>query len=272
MYVRVLSGDKTLKYVPKPKSEVATEYIVHKSWEDVPEELKDVVIPDSIDIEIWYGGTDEEPEGDIETVTLDDSNKWTHTWKAAKDQNDPSKWHVREVISEDVKKNFSITKTEIYDEATYTKSINIKNVFDRKQLEIVKIMTDYISQGNTSQAFVFKVTAFVDTEVAFTKYVGITFTEDGEVTDRTIVKNIPKDVTRIVIEEVESGNYVPDDSPKDADWVGTDDGSGIWRVSFNNSKPEGNEPPSFDTGIINKYSITGDGQFSLSRVGSGVNE
>ena len=67
---------------------------------------------------------------------LDDSNKWTHTWKAAKDQNDPSKWHVREVISEDVKKNFSITKTEIYDEATYTKSINIKNVFDRKQLEI----------------------------------------------------------------------------------------------------------------------------------------
>ena len=257
MYVMILNGDAEVSM--KPASETAEKYTVYKTWEGIPEDREKLVKPVSIDVKIFYGGTDDSHLK--ETVTLDEGNDWTYSWYVGKDENDPSKWIVQEVLTDDMKDTFTVSTIENYSEETRTKVINIKNTYDRKDLEIVKTLSDYISQGNTEQGFVFMVTAYAGGKEQFSRFVGITFAEQDGATDKVILKDISKEVDRIVVKEVYSGNYTPDEAEKEAVFEGTEDGEGIWKVSFTNSNPD--ETPTFDTGIINKYSITGNGTFSF---------
>lgn len=257
MYVMIRDGNAEVSM--KPASETADKYTVYKTWEGIPEDREKLVKPASVSVKIFYGGTDESHLK--ETVTLDEGNDWTYSWYAGKDEDDPSRWFVQEVMTDDMEDDFTVSMIENYSDASSTKVINIKNTYDRKDLEIVKTLSDYISQGNTRQGFVFRVTGYTGGKEQFSRFVGITFAEQDNATDKVIMKDISKAVDRIVVEEVYSGNYEPDKAEKEAVFEGTEDGKGVWKVSFTNSHPD--ETPTFDTGIINKYSITGDGIFSF---------
>lgn len=265
MYVRVLSNDDTVEIEMKPKSENAIHLTIHKSWDKIPDDMTEMVKPDSINVRIYYGASDDEHLK--ETVTLDDKNNWMYSWDAEKGETDSSKWIVQEDTT-GMEENFDVEYQERYDEASMSKVIDIKNVYNRKDLEIVKTMKDYVSQGNTKQTFVFQVVCFAGQEEVLRKYVGVTFGENDD-EDKALVSNIPKNVDKIEVTETYSGNYKPDAKTKEAKLEATEDGTGKWTVAFENSLDD--DTPSFDTGVINQYSITGDGAFSFNKSrGSGV--
>lgn len=265
MYVRVLANDDIVEVEMKPNSENAIHFTVHKSWDKIPDDMTEMVKPDSINVRIYYGATDEEHLK--ETVTLNDQNDWMYSWDAEKGETDSSKWFIQEDTT-GMEDTFDVEHTERYDEASMSKVIDIKNVYDRKDLEIVKTMKDYVRQGNTKQTFVFQVVCYAGDEQVLTKFVGVTFGENDD-EDKALVSNIPKNVDKIEVTETYSGNYKPDAKTKEAKLEGTEDGTGKWTVAFENSLDD--DTPSFDTGVINKYSITGDGAFSFDKArGSGV--
>lgn len=258
MYIRILNDDP--EYTLKPVVEYTTTFTVRKTWENMTPEAE-MVKPDLVTIRIYYGGTAESDL--VETVELNDANNWSYTWTSGKGQEDPSMWHVQEVLTDEDLKNFSVTNSQASNPADTI--ITITNKYDRYSLEIEKTMEDYIShQDDSSQAFVFEVMGYGGQELLLHKFVGLTFDLSAD-TAKTIVNNIPRNVDRIIVRETYSGNYTPDSTEKEAVLsVSDSDPKGIWKVSFTNSLPD--TPDTYDTGVINKYSITGDGVFSFDKV------
>lgn len=262
MYVRVLGSDVT--YSLKPDMGTASKLLVKKEWAG-DDEVKDMVRPKSIKIHIFYDGKKKE---DVDLpIKTDKGDQWFYSWETDKDEDDPTKWTITEDITDEMAQNYSVTLPVTFTQGSDSMQATITNTYDRKELELVKELVDYISQGNTKQTFVFNITGYAGEKEVFFKNFGLTFGEESDSKAKALVSNIPKTVDKIVVEEIYEGNYAPDKEKKEAVY---DDQDGIWKVSFTNSKPD-TDKPTFNTGVINKFSITGDGAFSFNKaVGSGI--
>lgn len=256
MYVRVLNEDVT--YSLKPDTGVAQMLRVEKKWVG-DEEVKEKVRSKKITIHIAYDGQAKE-DVDLPIKDAQGNEQWWYQWETEQGEDDPTKWSVTEV---DVDEGYSVDISPKFVPETGFEILTVTNTYEDTELEIVKKMAEYINQGSTKQTFVFKVEGFAGELKMFTKYVGATFgINDDEET--ALVKNIPGTISRVVVTETYKGNYKPDQETKEAVFE-----DGKWTCTFTNTKDT--DKPTFNTGVINQYSITGDGVFSFQKSkGSGV--
>ncbi len=259
MYVMVLNDDPS--YVMKPASGLARRLTVVKQWVG-DEDVRELARPGKVTLHRTYDGMD---RGDIVLPVIDEqgNEQWFFTWETEQGEEDPEKWAVTEDLNDErIRANYTVIDSDRFTEGAGAWTKTITNTFDRQQLEIKKILKDYISHKDAStQAFLFEVTGYIGGSTAFHKFTAITFGDESGDSDTTLVKNIPRDVDRIVVKEVQSGNYKPEGSAeKEAERAVSEEGRPIWTVSFTNVL---DNDDTFDTGVINKYSITGNGVFSF---------
>ena len=256
MYIRVLNGKAA--YSLKPEYGYATTLSVMKKWED---EGHEDVRPESILIDIMHNG---ELKETVELPREDDQgNKvWEYSWETEQGEKDPTGWVIKEQRTPEIKSNYSVEYsgyTKIPGSFRYT----ITNTYDRKSLEIVKTMKDYINNRDESlQDFVFEISGYEhvgDEEPVFHIYKGLSFGINSPAQDTALIDEIPAYVQHIIVKETYSGNYKPEgDTTVEA--VKED---GVYKAEFTNIIRNPDNPPSYNTGVINKFSITGDGQFSF---------
>ncbi len=256
MYIMVLNDDP--EYGLKPAQGKATILKVLKQWEN-DEDVKDLSRPDKIILHRSYDGVD---KGDIE---LPHDGNWYYIWETEIGEDDPEKWVVTEDIEDEkIKKNYTVLDTDKFDDKTGEWLKTITNTFDRKKLKITKNLPDYISHDDGStQPFVFEVWGYAGKELEFHKHATILFGAESGESEFTYVENIARTVDRVVVKEVSFGNYKPEgDAEKEAQLDVDDEGNRIFSVSFTNTI---NTDQTYDTGVINKYSITGDSEFKFNK-------
>lgn len=260
MYVRVLNGKA--EYSLKPDQGTAATLSVLKVWEG-DEEVKDIVRPKSITIHREYDGKKKE---DIELPILDDQGNevWEYSWETDKGEDNPNKWVITEEITDQLRLNYYVDIAPEFILAPGSEQLTITNTYDRQALEIIKIMKDYINNRDESlQDFVFDIKGYeVDNEEPVYHHVtGLSFGINSPGEDTAFITGIPANVTRITVKETYSGNYMPEgDTEVEAEFYEDDN---VWKAEFTNVIRPHDNPPTYNTGVINKYSITGDGQFSF---------
>ena len=260
MYIMVLNDDP--EYVLKSGEGKALIIQVMKNWDPSDEDVKELTRPESITIHRLYG--EEGKQVDKGDITLPDENgNWFYKWAAEEDEYDPELWTIYEdQTDEKIKKNYEVIPEESFDEDTGTMTVNITNKYARKTLKITKDLKDYISHDDGStQDFTFEVWGYAGDTLEFHKFASILFGADSGEIEYTYVKNIAKDVDRIVVKEIGFGNYKPEgNAQKEAKPDIDEDGNPIYSVSFTNTIDTDH---TYDTGVINKYSITGESQFKF---------
>jgi hypothetical protein len=254
MYVMILNDEPT--YLLKPDSGEAKQLKVIKQWVG-DEDLKDLIRPEKVTLHVMYDGKQKED------IVLPHDGEWFYTWYPEQDEDDPSKWTITEDLTDEkIAQNYTVIDTDDFSDIDGSMTKTITNTYDRYQLEIEKTMKEYIAhKDGSSQGFVFEVWGYAENKEVFHKYAGITFYDNSGDTETTIVKNIPRNVDKVVVKEVEYGNYKPEEAEKTAELKTSEDGkTQYWSASFTNNVEEHD---TFDTAVINKYSITGDGVFSF---------
>lgn len=259
MLVSILDSDA--KVSVKPMYGEAPHLKVRKDWQGIPQDLKDIVQPKSIDVEIYYDGELKYPNDDVKEVKLSDENDWSFEWDADKSEADPSKWTVKEVIDENAKqefdKNFSITiGTNFVKDKDGVEVITITNKYDRYELEIQKTFEAYIENGEgNSTSIVFELSGYADEQKSdrvYHKFVGLQMDKSKGGEQTLNVKDIPRGLKHLMVKEVYSGNFKPDKAEKEAVLQpAKDDAKGIYSVSFDNSP----DNTTHGSGVINKYKI-----------------
>lgn len=257
MLVQILQKDTQVNLKPLISYEAA-ELSVKKIWED--KEAPVNVRPESIKVIITYNG--EEPKALVPAkeggqtkspIELSDEKGWSYSWKTTRDMNDPTKWDVEEVMDSSLSNNYTFLKER--KSAGREVSFTITNTYDRKELELTKALPVYLQHSDqVSTVFVFQLQGYRDGEEtpSYEKIVGIEFTEAG--TKKTIVENIPNDLTSIIVKEISATNYNidPESAEQEATW---DKDDKIWKVSFKNDK-DGTH--TYEGGVINKFEMNRD--------------
>lgn len=265
MLVSILNGNVEISL--KPMYGSASHLKVTKVWQGIPAELSDLVLKslESIDIEIYYQAEENEEKVLRYTKTLSDDNNWTFEWDPEPGEGDPSKWTAVEVIDENAKpefdKNFSVSYAPFTqvdhqgDDGDYFAS-TITNKYDRYELEILKTFDAYIDNGEgNSTSLVFELSGYSDEAKenrVYHKFVGLQVDKSKGDVQKLDVKDIPRGLALLMVKEVDSGNYKPDDAEKKAELVTSeDDPKGVYKVSFNNSL----DNTTHGSGVINKFKI-----------------
>lgn len=267
MLVSILNGDREIKV--KPMYGRASHLKVRKEWQGIPDNLLNIVRLDKIKVNIYYQpDIDSEKQLRYKEVVLSDKNDipWTFEWDPKRDEGDPSKWSVEEVIDpddqEEFDRNFSITIAENFVEDSDGREVmTITNKYDRYLLQIEKTLDSYVDNGEgNSTAIVFELSGYAENpddpealgDRVYHKFVGIQF--DGSTDTQTLlVKDIPRGLKKLIVKEVDSGNFEPEDeAEKEAVLVASDlDPKGIYQVSFSNKLNNHNH----QSGVINKFKI-----------------
>ena len=251
MYIRVLNGKA--EYSLKPGYGYATTLSVMKDWQD---EGHEDVRPESIKISIFHNSELRE------TVTLPINGAWVYSWETDQGEESPDGWTVVEERTPEIKSNYSVEYSG-YEKMPDSWRYTITNTYDRKSLEIVKTMKDYINNRDESlQDFVFEISGYEhegDEEPVFHIYKGLSFGINSPAQDTALIDEIPAYVQHIIVKETYSGNYKPEG---DTTVVAVKE-DGVYKAEFTNIIRNPDNPPSYNTGVINKFSITGDGQFSF---------
>ena len=264
MYIRVLNGKA--EYSLKPAYGYANTLSVMKVWDD--EGYKDLR-PESITIHRQY--IDGERVKVKEDITLpkivEGEEVWYYEWDPEEDELDPNAWDVTEEITPEIEYNYAvkITSETVEGKTQFT----VTNTYARQALEITKTMQDYINNRDDSlQDFVFEISGYAKAEDVeegkdpiYHHYSGLSFGINSPAEDTAFVGGIPATVTYITVKETYSGNYKPDGDTTVVAKYNEDDK--VWEAEFTNVIRSPENPPSYNTGVINKYSITGDGQFSF---------
>ncbi len=281
MFVRTLNGEEayTMDATTKIKAEpVVFNHSVLKEWSGEPEDKEGQPItslrPAAIDVGIYYGSQL------IDTITLGgEGGQWTYSWQSEESgdtyyyingeerksfQPGPkdNAWDVKEIINEDEIKsdearaafaNLRFYSPDYNKSASTTgESFIITNVFSSKSLELVKEIDMYdIDDQNLTFSFLIKGFNDNDEEPIYTNHVGVALRyEDGPVSEPTVVNYIPKDVTRITVEEEYSGNY----TLKEPVTITFDEKANVWKVHATNV--HNNHGPK--SGVVNKYRLGND--------------
>ncbi len=252
MYVAVNREDQEVSL--KPASDFVEKLTITKAWEN-DEKVKDLIRPESIDVEIYFGST--KAEDLRETVTLSDKNDWTYTWDAASDEADLSKWFIQEKMSEEDKENYSVSysySSSVGETENTAKTITMTNTYDREVLRLKKTMVDYVSHASSqAQAIVFEITGYANGSKVMHRYAGMSYGLNTEADQELLLTDIPKIIDRITVTETYTGNYKPEGpATKDAELTTTENGKAEWTVSFKNVY---DDDTTYGSGIINKYSI-----------------
>ena len=129
MLVLVLNEDVDL--IVKPlKETIPPKYTVIKSWQDTGYEKKR---PNEIKVEIYYDYKTGEKNTPVETVALNASNNWCYSWSTENEKyadKTGNKYTVKEVLTSDLKKTYTVKESESVDEKNNTKRFNITNVYN----------------------------------------------------------------------------------------------------------------------------------------------
>ena len=264
MLVSILNDDVEISV--KPMYGSASHLKIRKDWQGIPAELKVLVQLESVNVEIRYNGELRYPNDDVEEVKLDDSNDWSFEWTPAPGEGDINNWTVKEVIDEDTKpefdKNFSISYgvfnpvTHDGDDGDYYVS-TITNKYDRYNLEILKTFDAFVDNGEgNSTSLIFELSGYSDDAKenrVYHKFVGLQVDKSKGDEQKLDVKDIPRNLKHLMVKEVDSGNYKPDEAEKEAFRIESqDDSKGVYKVSFNNKL--GNT--THGSGVINKFKLT----------------
>ena len=257
MYVAVDDGDETVSLKPEsehtepPAPDDHDSFTVTKAWEG-DEKVKDLIRPESVEVEIYYGGNSQD---DLKvTVTLSDSNNWTYSWNASEDEPDPTEWRVVEKLTEEDAANYSVSYSyNAAGTASSARMITITNTYDRYRLVINKKLPDFVMHaGGYGQALVFEVTCWSGDAAVMHKYAGMVYGPSSDINQSIKISSVPRGTSRVTVSEVYIGNYKPiGPASKEAEFKATDDGKGEWTVSFENEY----DNITYGSGIINKYSI-----------------
>ena len=259
MFVMILNDDAviSLKFTSVP---VTKRYAVMKSWKDAEHEDKR---PEKIEIEALYDG---KVDSSISPIKLPDGdNEWYFEFETEKVNKE---WTFREVVSEAIKYNYEISVSEPREstgkEGDPVLLTTITNTYSRPTLEITKKLPDYVDHGNGTAAVLgFEITGFalVNGEEEAVYHVTAGMTMGADETEKTIeVKDIPRGLTRVVVEESYSGNYAPvGERTKTATFVPAEEGPGKYTVEFENKY----DNPSFTGGVINRYSKVDTGAYEV---------
>ena len=130
MLVMVLNEDVDLTVKPL-KETVPPKYMVVKSWNDSGNEK---VRPKEIKVEIYYDYKTGEKNEPVETVTLNASNNWCYTWSIENEKyadKTGDKYTVKEVITSDISKAYTVSQSENTNKETNTKTFNITNTYKK---------------------------------------------------------------------------------------------------------------------------------------------
>jgi len=260
MLVSILNSNA--KVVVKPMIASATRLKVRKDWQGIPDNLKDLVQPKSIEIEVYYNNQRRYPNGAGKAIILSDDNNWFFEWEAAVGEGDPSKWTVREVVDQAAKpefdKNFSVTVgTNFVKDKDDIQVLTITNKYDRYELEIQKTFDAYVDNGEgNSTSITFELSGYADeacSDRVYHKYVGLQLDKSKGGEQKLNVKDIPRGLKHLMVKEVYSGNFKPDKAEKEAQLITSqNDSKGIYSVSFDNSLNN----TTHGSGLINKFNIT----------------
>ena len=268
-FVQVLNknGKIIIKYVEEP---FIKEYVLTKIW-DVPEKYE-AIIPASLDVQLYYRNTDyaeDTEEGkwkEWKVVTLNKDNDWTFDW-TSKDLNYDYDWE--ELLTDEDKLNFLFGDELITVEYGTTddqgnpvkdnkKYVKITNKYEKRQLELTKILDNFLVNGDNAATFAFEIRGYTgtgdDEKLVYTSSAGINFAKNSTGSLTNVVDNIPVNLTRLEVEEVYSGNYqVTDSKKKVQNAVLVDRGEGkapVYTVTFEN-KFSGDT--TISGGIVNTY-------------------
>lgn len=255
MLISILDSD--VKVLVKPMTGLVHHLKVVKVWQwpnGLSQAIKDLAALDSITIELYYDGKLKK------TVDLpDENNKWYYEWEPVIDENDPSKWSVKEVVKdedqEEFEKNFEVIVDPKFSQDLEDGSevLTITNKYDRYNLEIVKTFDAFVDNGEgNSTSLTFELLGYSDDAKenrVYHKFVGLQVDKSKGDKQTLDVKDIPRNLKHLMVKEVDSGNYKPDTAEKEAS---LDKEKGLYSVSFNNSL----DNTTHGSGVINKFKLT----------------
>lgn len=258
MFVMILNGDKEI--FTKPVASVVNRFTVHKAWSG-DEEVADLVRPDGVNIKIFYGTIDDNELKYEET--LNKENNWTFEWET-EGETDPTRWFVTEELTAEDKKNYSWNIEENTQGETEDGNrilLTLTNTYDRKELEIVKTMKDYVDHSKKSNStVVFELNGYMKDEsgaesVVYHKYVSLVYDLNTESEQKLPVKDIPAGLSKLVVKEVYSGNTRPDPAGETEKEAVLDTAGKKYSVDFTDVYDD----IIYSSGVINKYQIKKDG-------------
>lgn len=273
MLISILNSDTEVHV--KPMTGLVRKMKVQKDWQwpsGISEAIKKIASPDSIKVELYY-------DNDLKDTRVlpDEKGNWYYTWEPALSESDPSKWAVKEVIEDDPEtevdeskefyKNFTVSYGELQS-TDEEEIITITNKYDRDVLEITKTLDSYVDNGkDNSISIVFELSGYKDGDSIYHKIVAMEF--DAETGDKQVlpVKDIPLGLDKLMVKEIDSSNYTPDQREKEATPpTANDDGSkGPYKVSFDNTHSN----HTHNSGVINKFKLTENGYVFDKSLGTG---
>ncbi len=258
MYVIV--ADRNAVCGLKPGTGATQRITVKKVWEG-DEEVRDLVRPEKITIHRAYKGKD---MGDI---VLPKDGEWFYSWETGEAESDPSGWTISEDFddNEELRKNYAVEISGIVSDAD-SQTVTVTNRYSRYSLEITKKMKEFIARGSGSlQTFVFEVSGYdADGKRIYHRLKGIVFGDLSAFSKKAVIRDIPRTAEKITVRETYSGNYAPVGASVQTFTEIPEDG--VLKAEFTNAVDTSD--PTYDTGIINRYSITGNGAFSFLGTGN----
>ena len=246
MLISVLNSD--VNVFVKPMTGQIHHLKVLKVWQwpsGLSEDIKDIVMPESIKIELYYDGNLKK------TVELPQDGNWFYEWDTAVDEADPNKWSVKEVVKEadqkEFKRNFNIEISEkIGDDGILT----VTNKYDRPSLKIQKTFDAYVDNGEgNSTSIVFELSGYTDDACEnrdYHKFVGLQVDPKSDEQELD-VKDIPLGLKHLKVKEVYSGNYKAEGEKEAV----LDTDNNLYTVSFENKL----DNPKHVSGVVNKFKI-----------------
>ena len=256
-FIMVLNGTAELEV--KFEEKTIKEYVIKKAWEDAGHEA---LRPDSINIQLYR--RDSSVEGadweKADTVTFpakvskEYPTPWSYNWPS-----EPKfEWKWEEIMDDDTALHYIVSDTSRMGQAVddqgqevnddNVKYVTITNTYTKRQLELTKILDQFLENGDNGATFVFEIRGFIGDKQVYTGSAGINFAKDATGTLTKLVDNIPANLTRLEVEEVYSDNYRAVGA-KVKDAVFNMD-RGLYTVSFEN---EFNEDVTIKGGIVNTY-------------------
>ena len=261
-FILVFEGEAALTV--KYEEAAAKEYVITKVWV-IPDKYK-ALKPESIDVQLYYRDMttdDEDSWTKGELITLSEENNWTYEWSSNPDYD----WKWEEILTDEDKLHFSYSYDQKDDQYIDGKRyITLVNTYEKRQLEIIKILDQFLDNGDNAATFEFEIRGFMgdgdNEKQVYTAWAGINF-KDKAGTLKTLVDNIPVNLTRLEVEEVYSGNYKAVGAKKMNAVLNSE--TGLYTVTFEN---EFNDDITIDGGIVNKYTNE-DGKIVLSNKDTG---
>ena len=274
--VTIFKGRSQVTVQPKMTKDRVTQCQIRKIWgeEDAEEDpIEAALRPKSIQVRISYKDPEDQDYQTADSIdvinedgsvtptsltnglyTLNGDNNWSVLWKSVKIERE---WMREEVLEPIDKSHYRTTLIKKIVTNGKTLQFTLKNEYDTDELEIIKTMNTFIDhnvegvQQHVATAIIFNIKGYIEKDgedvKVFEQHESVLF--DGPGT-QSVSRNIPVNLTKLVVEEVYTGNYGAQES-KTITLYPEDIKDGRYTADFTN-KWESKITP--EGGIINQYS------------------